>query len=199
MPALCPWHAPLGRLSVPAAHLAAARGRASRSSPSQPKSSAPPPWHPSVQPPSSPVSYYKPKPCMHACPPQPNPAAAWDRASCPSACRLQATRHCCPSPAAASSVHTTCAGSYQLDCCQPTHARLPALQAHPGTAATAAAAAAAAAEPVHCYVADVGAAAGAPVPPEDVVEVLPRLDDGHASQSDRETSPQEAQGQSQVT
>ena len=37
------------------------------------------------------------------------------------------------------------------------------------------------------------------MPREDVVEVVPRLDDGHASQSDRETSPQEAQGQRQVT
>ena len=31
------------------------------------------------------------------------------------------------------------------------------------------------------------------------MEVVPRLDDGHGSQSDRETSPQEAQGHSQVT
>lgn len=38
-----------------------------------------------------------------------------------------------------------------------------------------------------------------PVPLEDVVEVFPRLDDGHASPSDRETSPQEAQEQSQVS
>ena len=82
MPALCPWHAPLGRLSVPAAHLAAACSRASRSSPSQPESSAPPRhgFHQYRHPPALSLTTGPSHACMPG-PPQPNPAAAWDRAS----------------------------------------------------------------------------------------------------------------------
>ena len=98
VPALCPWHAPLGRLPVPAAYQAAARGRGSTSSPNKPEGSG---LHPSIHLYRHPSALSLTTSQTIACMPdhlQPNPAAACHRASSSSPYCLQAAVHCCPTP-----------------------------------------------------------------------------------------------------